>query len=553
MTSSAWYGLLDHRYAQYRKLRAAKVGGMGTASRYAVVACACALICLLVWTAYAGRERLEMTGPQVQLGGNPLRAGSRKLVGEQSPEGARSEGEVGKEEKRAKKASNQKMLGEQQVPRLVQEEVQELSMAERQTHKEAFECDRHSPLTDVCTLQGDVRINVETGEIVLFARDPAILRGPLSVRPHPRKWDYNAMRDVTELRIRAMDAAASQEFPHWECTSHHRAPAAVFSAGGYCGGAFHDFNEVFLPLFQTVRQLARDVVLFVADLKGPWWWRGAPAADTLVGAMTKHRIRLLGQRNDTQGEAQGVQCFERVTIGLRHHLCMYDEFGGLETRSESLAGARLSDFGPFVAAGLRAEVPSPARVQVAEGSTPVVGIVQRRGTRVLANFEAMLASAEAAGYRAVALVLEELRPQEAVRALRQLDVLVAVHGAGLANLALLRPGAVVMQILPYGEWGKGRLVGREYRNLADLQGAKYLEWHVPLQDTSLVDAYPLTDPVLMDPDSVWREQHTVAAMRIYHQQNVSMPEDMFGAYLRHIKKDLVFKEKLRAESADMTM
>ena len=56
--------------------------------------------------------------------------------------------------------------------------------------------------------------------------------------------------------------------------------------------------------------------------------------------------------------------------------------------------------------------------------------------------------------------------------------------------------------------------------------------------------------------SVWREQHTVAAMRIYHQQNVSMPEDMFGAYLRNIKKDLVFKEKLRAESAmytEMTM
>lgn len=48
---------------------------------------------------------------------------------------------------------------------------------------------------------------------------------------------------------------------------------------------------------------------------------------------------------------------------------------------------------------------------------------------------------------------------------------------------------------------------------------------------------------------MWREHHTVAAMRIYHQQNVSMPEDMFGAYLRHIMKDLYFKEKLRAEYA----
>lgn len=505
MASGAWYGLLDHRFAQYRKLKAAKAGGMGTSSRCAVVACACALVCLLVWTAYGGRKHLEMTGPRVQLGVNTYRAGSRKLVGEQSPEGARGEGEVGKEEKRGRKASNVEMLGEQQVPRVVQEEVQEVSTAEqeqaRQTHQEVFECDRHSPLTDICTLRGDVRINVETGEIVLFAKDPATPRGPLSVRPHPRKWDYNAMRDVTELRIRAMEAAAGQGSPLWECTSHERAPAAVFSAGGYCGGAFHDYNEVFLPLFQTVHQYARDVVLLVADLKGAWWWRGAPAADTLVGAMTQHRIRLLGQRNDTEGEPQGVQCFERVTIGLRHHLCMYDEFGGLETRSESLAGVRVSDFGPVVAAGLQAEAPSPARVQVAEGSTPVVGIVQRRGTRVLTNFEAMLAAAEAAGYRALALVLEELRPREAVRALRQLDVLVAVHGAGLANLALMRPGGVVMQILPYGEWGTGRLVGREYRNLADLQGLKYLEWHVPLQDSSLVDAYPLTDPVLMDPDT----------------------------------------------------
>lgn len=46
---------------------------------------------------------------------------------------------------------------------------------------------------------------------------------------------------------------------------------------------------------------------------------------------------------------------------------------------------------------------------------------------------------------------------------------------------------------------------------------------------------------------IWREQATIAALRLYHTQNVSMPEDMFGAYLRHIKKDLHFKERLRSE------
>lgn len=504
MTSSSWYGLVNHRYAQYHKLRSAKGGDMEGRCKFVAIIMVFALVCLLLCVAFAGQEG---PGPAVQ-GVDPvgiaLKAGSRKLVGEKNPDSASKEVDLGKEEKRAKKPSNLEMMGEQEVPRIVQEEVQALMAGVReqawQAEREVFECDRQSPLTDFCTLQGDVRVNVMSGEIVLYARDPATPRGVLLVRPHPRKWDYNVMKDVTELRVRSIDAAAAHGPPPLQCTSHHRAPAAVFSAGGYSGGAFHDFNEVFLPLFQTVHQFARDAVLLVADLKGPWWWRGADPADTLVGAMTKHRIRLLGRANDTAGEEQGVQCFARVVVGLRHHLCMYDEFGGAETRSESLAGVRLSGFGPFVAGGLRVAVPPAVRVQVVEGSTPVVGIVQRRGSRVLLNFEQMLAAAERAGYRVVPLLLEELAPRALVAALQQIDVLVAVHGAGLANLALMRPGGVVMQILPYGEWGKGRLVGREYRNLADMQGAKYLEWHVPLQDTSLVDVYALTDPVLMDPD-----------------------------------------------------
>jgi hypothetical protein len=503
MNSAFWHGLIDRRCHQYRKIKAARMGKMGVSARCVLLALMCLGFGALMYAALVGKERSGGGQREMGQGGDLQRAGARRLIDEGKSADNRSRGVgLGKEGKRSKKASNLDMIGEQEVPTVVVEEITALVAADDgqagHSNEELFECDRQSPLTDICTLRGDVRINVQTGEIVLYAKDQTTPRGVLLARPYPRKWDFGVMKDVSELRLLSVDAAS--KFPDLHCTSYHEAPAAVFSVGGYCGGAFHDFNEVFLPLFQTVHRFKRDVVLLVADLKGPWWWRGARPAESLVGAMTQHRIGLLGRLNDTEDQEQGVQCFHHVSVGLSHNLCMYDEFGGQETRSESLAGVRLSEFAPYVAGGLQLLPRAPPHVAVPEGATPVVGILQRVGTRVLVNYEQMLAAAEREGYQVLPILLETLPPREAVRRMQQIDVLVAVHGAGLAHVALMRPGGVVMQILPYGEWGQGRRVGREYRTLADYQGAKYLEWNVPLQDTSLIDVYPLTDPVLMDPD-----------------------------------------------------
>lgn len=155
---------------------------------------------------------------------------------------------------------------------------------------ESFQCNRSSSLTDYCVVQGDVRVNYRTGEIVLLATNPDNSQRKEALKPYPRKWDGPVMDTITEQVIHAVDAwraksDSNQTKPdpdadektavsvlgrralhgeselgydkepgsaYW-CAAYRDGPAVLFSAGGYSGGIFHDFNEVFLPLFQTAQ------------------------------------------------------------------------------------------------------------------------------------------------------------------------------------------------------------------------------------------------------------------------------------------------------------
>lgn len=362
--------------------------------------------------------------------------------------------------------------------------------------REEFECDRSSPLTDVCTIRGDVRVNVTSGEIVLFARNPQTPRGQRFIRPHPRKWNWGLMEgSVTQFTIQSVDYN-DPNAPVMECAKRNTAPGVLFSVGGFCGGVFHDFNEVYLPLFETTHSYERDVVMLVADLKGDWWWHDAPRR-SFVGAMTQHAIRLVGRGIDTESYAQGVECFDHLTLGLYQNLCMYDEFGGRESRA--FARSNVKDFAPYVRKGLQMPDPASKWVFVPNGTMPVVGIVQRMNTRKLVNYNELLEVAEKEGYKVVPITFEHLSPEQAAETMAQLDVLVGVHGAGLSNICLMRPGGVVLQIMPYGEGGARNMIGVEYKNFAAAMGAEYLEWSVPVHDSTIKDQYNHSDWIVTSP------------------------------------------------------
>jgi hypothetical protein len=157
---------------------------------------------------------------------------------------------------------------------------------------ESFLCDRSSSLTDYCIVQGDVRVNYRTGEIVPLATNPDTSQRKEALKPYPRKWDAPVMDTITEQVIHSVDAWRGKSGSNqtsggepnldaeekiasvlgrrtlhgeselgydkepgsaYRCTAYRDGPAVLFSAGGYSGGIFHDFNEVFLPLFQTAQ------------------------------------------------------------------------------------------------------------------------------------------------------------------------------------------------------------------------------------------------------------------------------------------------------------
>lgn len=83
----------------------------------------------------------------------------------------------------------------------------------------------------------------------------------------------------------------------------------------------------------SLQAFNKDVTLIVSDLKGPWWFRGPPR-ESFVGPFTRHPIRLMGRARDADGNRQGVECFSQLIVGLKHNLCLYNEWGGKETRNE---------------------------------------------------------------------------------------------------------------------------------------------------------------------------------------------------------------------------
>jgi protein O-GlcNAc transferase len=74
--------------------------------------------------------------------------------------------------------------------------------------------------------------------------------------------------------------------------------------------------------------------------------------------------------------------------------------------------------------------------------------------------------------------------EEQVEIVRNSDVLVDVHDAGLSHMLWLKPGSVVVEILPRNIGHKG------FRNLASILGHGYFSAHAAQPEvTGLEEAY----------------------------------------------------------------
>ncbi|CAN6550471.1 unnamed protein product [Malus baccata var. baccata] len=159
-------------------------------------------------------------------------------------------------------------------------------------------CDRPDGRYDLCSINGSTVLDPNI--FTFFTMGPAQLPQVEKVQPYPRKFEAFIMS-----RIKNITLTSGPQSPL--CKVQHNVSALVFSAGGYTGNFFHDFDDRFVPLFITVNTIFPDQDIVIVVSEAPNWWPCRYA--DLLAMFDKCPIIIL--KNTT-----ATHCFPAATIGL---------------------------------------------------------------------------------------------------------------------------------------------------------------------------------------------------------------------------------------------
>ncbi|CAL4950835.1 unnamed protein product [Urochloa decumbens] len=352
-------------------------------------------------------------------------------------------------------------------------------------------CDRTDYHSDVCFMSGDVRTDAASLSLLLFPPPGAAASTKEErIRPYTRKWDGYITRTIHEVTLRAVrpDESAAG---HHRCDVRHDAPAFVVTAGGYSHNMFHVFNDGFLPLWLTSQHLRRRVVLAVLAYTPRW----AGAYGEIVSALSGyHVVDLLRDKR--------THCFPGAIVGTRYH----DYLAVNSTRLQD--NKTVVDFHRFLA-GAYDNAPNgiskPPATATPAPARPRLGIVSRKGRRVIENQAAVAALASSIGFDVDIMETATGAPLSATYGtVSSYDALVGVHGADLTAFLFLRPGhAALAQIAPLGI----TLLSRNLFGVpAARMGLDYEQYDVTAGESSLSRRYPAGHVVVTDPARARREQ-----------------------------------------------
>ncbi|GAB2280228.1 hypothetical protein Dimus_014871 [Dionaea muscipula] len=383
-------------------------------------------------------------------------------------------------------------------------------------------CDRSRYHYDICSISGPTVLDPTTSTFSLIG--PAHSE-PIAeqIRPYPRKWESFIMSGIKQITL------TSAGPPTAHCDVKHNTPALVFSAGGYTGNFFHDFNDGFIPLFITVHSVfpspSDGDFVFVIEKSRHWWL--SKYAD-LLRTFTKHPIINLD--NDTS-----THCFTSATLGLISH-----GFMTIDPKRFLDGPISLHHFRSFLE---RAYSPNSryhdqsqaqliSRHRGAVTRRPTLVLASRSGGvgRVMLNQDEAKAVAEEVGFKVVVFEPTASDPlKESYELINRSHAMVGVHGAALTHMVFMRPGSVLVQVVPVGaEWLAEACFGKPAREM----GLEYMEYKARAGESSLVDRYGKDDPVMRDPKGLqmgWKSE----LMEIYlKEQNVRLDLVRFRGYMK---------------------
>jgi hypothetical protein len=130
-------------------------------------------------------------------------------------------------------------------------------------------------------------------------------------------------------------------------------------------------------------------------------------------------------------------------------------------------------------------------------TTPIILVIGRKtGTRVLTNIDDLvsLLQTDFPNFKTKPIYFEDLPMKDQIHAAHTATVMIGVHGSGLAHVAWMRPGTVLVEIFPYKfdcrDW---------YEKATVVSGVKYFKY-VP----SSPDESPGASPIAQN---CWREMN----------------------------------------------
>ncbi|KAL6627541.1 hypothetical protein ACP70R_031267 [Stipagrostis hirtigluma subsp. patula] len=349
-------------------------------------------------------------------------------------------------------------------------------------------CDRGDYHSDVCFMAGDVRTDAATLSLLLFPPGPPAAGATVEeerIRPYTRKWDGYITRTIQEVRLRV---ARPEERAAHRCDVRHDAPAFLLTAAGYSHNLFHVFNDGFLPAWLTVQHLRRRVVLAVLSYNPRW---AGTYGEIISGLSDHHIVDVLRDKR--------THCFPGAIVGTRYHDYLAVDPARLRDNKT------IVDFHRFLADAYETKGGGGGKPVQPPPRRPRLGIVSRKGRRVIENQAAVAQLAASVGFDVDVMETATGAPLSAVYgSVSSYDAMVGVHGADLTTFLFLRPGrAALAQIAPLGI----TLLSRNLFGVpAARMGLHYEQYDVSGAESSLSRRYAADDVVVADPARARREQ-----------------------------------------------
>ncbi|XP_078177247.1 beta-1,2-xylosyltransferase XYXT1-like [Carex rostrata] len=340
-----------------------------------------------------------------------------------------------------------------------------------------------NPRYNICSIEGDIRIVSNASTIIIVSPTPLDPNTTTwKIKPYPRKWESYCMSSITEMTIQQLTDANQTR----SCDVTYELPAVVFSTARFTGNLFHDYTDMIYPLFLATYRYNGEVKLVVEDY-----------VPTCLEKYRPYLTRLSHYPIINIDAGPLVHCFSSAQVGLENPGPLGYQFQNPQNDQS------MQQFRHFIRESLYLE-----RSEAVKGKKPRLLLLIRKNTRLIINEDDVMNLAKDVGFEVVTADEETTKDFPRIaHIVNSCDVLMGIHGAGLANMLYLPANGTVLQITPFGNL---KWVGRfDYGDPPRGFGFRYVEYEITLDESTLIDKYPRDHPVLTDPESIhkkgWQE------------------------------------------------